>query len=104
MREEIYVKPLTQELALCKLAENVSCCLFSPGEEETEKFSELPRAIGLEGARTRIRIPVFLFIVQLFFHCVIQGWKVLTAVAILSSLLISPSLQPRRRTYDSSVS
>lgn len=86
-------KTLTQELAHCKLAVNVICLLPSPSEEETERFSELPRAIYLEGARARIRIPVFWFIVQFFLHCNIQGCKILlTAVAKLSSLLISPSL------------
>lgn len=75
-------------MAHCKLAVNVSCRLLSPSEEETERFSELPRAIQLEGARAKIRIPVFLFMVQSFLYCAIQGCKILTAVAKLSSLLI----------------
>jgi len=82
----------TQELAHCKLAVDVSCRLLSPSEEEAERFSELPTAMLLEGARARTRIPVFLFIVQFFLRCAIQGYKILTAVAKLSSLLISLSL------------
>lgn len=66
--------------------------LLSPSEEETERFGELPRAMQLERARARIRIPVFLLIVQFFLHCAFEGCKKLTATAKLSFILISPSL------------
>lgn len=59
LSEQVYVKALTQELEHCKLAVNISCCLPSLSEEEMERFSELPRAVQLEGARTRIRILSF---------------------------------------------
>lgn len=89
--EEIYVKPLTQDLAHCKLAVTVSCGLLSPREEEMERLGGLPRAIQLEEAGARISIPDFIFIVQFFLHCAIRGWKIFTTAALLFSLVMSQS-------------